>query len=249
MDAHTLLEDIINHGISLRVEADTLVAQPASRLTPEHRHAIRQHKAALIALLATNDSAASAPERKTPTVHQCRDCQHFRRFTYHRHLGYCGAGQIQVAVAGWWDTDPRHCDAWQEAPGEGNAMSASQRRKGANGERELAALLRDHLGMAIERNLQQTSDGGHDLNGPALERFAVEVKRAAEPKLSAWWAQACEQAGGGRVPVLAYRIDRHSWYFVMPLGALHPGFDAGDHGMTATLGLEEFVAVVREGCQ
>lgn len=119
-------------------------------------------------------------------------------------------------------------------------MAASQRIKGKNGERELASLLREHLGdSAISRNLQQSRNGGYDLNGPVLERFAVEVKRAAMPKISTWWAQACEQAAN-RIPVLAYRLDRHDWHFIVPLGALHNGFDAGNYGMTATLGLAEF---------
>lgn len=39
-------------------------------------------------------------------------------------------------------------------------MSAMQRRKGADGERELARLLREHLGADVTRNLLQSRHSG-----------------------------------------------------------------------------------------
>ena len=47
-------------------------------------------------------------------------------------------------------------------------MGAMQRRKGATGERELIALLREHLGEELTRNLDQARDGGADLKGGML---------------------------------------------------------------------------------
>ena len=90
------------------------------------------------------------------------------------------------------------------------------RRKGASGERELAHLLEKHLDVKLVRNLSQSRDGGHDLTG--LDNMAFEVKRTAKSQLSAWWKQAVVQAEDvGRVPVLAYRLDRQSWRFVVAL--------------------------------
>ena len=40
-------------------------------------------------------------------------------------------------------------------------MSASQRRKGQQGEREAAAELTDQLGLIVKRRLGQERDGGH----------------------------------------------------------------------------------------
>ena len=56
-------------------------------------------------------------------------------------------------------------------------MSAMQRTKGAGGERELARLLQEHLGIPVNRNLQQTRQGGADLID--VPGWAIEVKRAA----------------------------------------------------------------------
>lgn len=38
-------------------------------------------------------------------------------------------------------------------------MSASQRNKGAAGEREVCSLIREHLGIKAVRNLMQTREG------------------------------------------------------------------------------------------
>jgi len=56
-------------------------------------------------------------------------------------------------------------------------VSALQRRKGADGERELARLLREALGAGVFRNLDQPRQGGADLLG--IAGWAIEVKRAA----------------------------------------------------------------------
>ena len=61
-------------------------------------------------------------------------------------------------------------------------MAAMQRRKGKAGELELARLLRELLGATVARNLAQTRQGGCDLLG--LDGWAVEVKRAALPRLA-----------------------------------------------------------------
>lgn len=86
-------------------------------------------------------------------------------------------------------------------------MSNSQRKKGKAGELEIARLLRDHLGADITRNLLQARQGGADLLG--VPGWAIEVKRAARPRLSEWWQQTCSQAQAtGQRPALFYRLDR-----------------------------------------
>lgn len=79
-------------------------------------------------------------------------------------------------------------------------MSNSQRRKGAQGERELIGLLRDRLGdlPGLARNLDQARDGGADFT---VAGHAVEVKRAEQFR-AAWIEQAVRQAGDD-VPVVA----------------------------------------------
>nr|WP_320050743.1 hypothetical protein [uncultured Desulfuromonas sp.] len=121
-------------------------------------------------------------------------------------------------------------------------MGAMQRNKGAAGERELAKLLSDELGADITRNLLQTREGGHDLDG--LTGWALEVKRQERLNLTAWWKQTVEQAQRtGQKPVLAYRQSRRPWSFVVRLNDIWPAL-TGDH--TAQLSLDAFCLLFRE---
>lgn len=82
------------------------------------------------------------------------------------------------------------------------------RNKGSQGERELAALLSDHLGFVVKRNLGQARDGGDDLT---VQHFKIEVKRRERLEIDKWSEQveACVQPG--EVPVLAYRRNGQPW--------------------------------------
>lgn len=89
-------------------------------------------------------------------------------------------------------------------------MSASQRRKGAAAEREVLKLLGAEIGVMLERNLQQTRDGGADCI--AVKGWAIEVKRQERLSRPAWWRQARAQAEKlGAEPMLLYRRSRESW--------------------------------------
>ena len=94
-------------------------------------------------------------------------------------------------------------------------MSAMQRRKGQAAERELCKLIRDELGDAVARNLDQTRDGGGDI---ALRHMLIEVKHHAKPSIKSWWQQCVASAkAAGKLPVLAYKINRKGWRVRMPL--------------------------------
>ena len=124
-------------------------------------------------------------------------------------------------------------------------MTAMQRRKGADGERELARLLREHLGADVVRNLMQSRQGGADLLG--LDGWAVEVKRAARPRLAEWWLQTCRQAEAtGQRPALFYRLDRQPWRVVVALRHVAPGFDHAPLDMRIETDVEVFAALARE---
>lgn len=127
-------------------------------------------------------------------------------------------------------------------------MSAMQRNKGAAGERELAKILRDELGVDITRNLVQSREGGADLLGVA--GWAIECKRTASPALRTWWLQACQQADrAGMKPALIYRLDRCEWKVVVAMQNLFPPFEYHPIGLTWTveMSLPAWCAVVREG--
>lgn len=124
-------------------------------------------------------------------------------------------------------------------------MTAMQRRKGADGERELARLLREHLGADVTRNLIQARQGGADLLG--LDGWAIEVKRAVRPRLTEWWLQTCTQAEvTGQRPALFYRLDRQPWRVVVALRHVATGFDHAPLAMRLETDVEVFAALARE---
>jgi len=89
-------------------------------------------------------------------------------------------------------------------------MSAMQRRKGAQAEREVLRLLGEELGQQLQRNLSQTREGGADCI--CVRGYAIEVKRQESLSRPAWWRQACEQAARlGVEPLLLYRRSREQW--------------------------------------
>lgn len=132
-------------------------------------------------------------------------------------------------------------------------MGAMSRTKGASGERELARILSEELGVDVTRNLLQVRQGGHDLDG--VPGWCLEVKRRAkvtEAFKRLWWIQANEQAQRtqGR-PALLYRADRQQWRAVVELFAINPEAmpDSGlpDYDYTADISLPAFCQLVREG--
>ena len=92
---------------------------------------------------------------------------------------------------------------------------AGSRTKGANGEKELFALLSNELGFVVKRELGASRDGGCD--GLDVPGWAIEVKRT-ETFCSSYWEQALYQAAKElRKPVLFWRKSRAKWVaFVEP---------------------------------
>ena len=103
----------------------------------------------------------------------------------------------------------------------------NSRQKGAAGEREVAAILREELELEIHRNWQQqAAEGGADLSG--VPGWAIEIKRGKNIRLNEAWKQAAIQAARVKgKPVLIYRFDRQDWFAMMDLYDLRP--DLKDH--------------------
>ena len=123
-------------------------------------------------------------------------------------------------------------------------MSASQRNKGAAGERELFALLTEQLGVTVTRNLTQTRGGGADaLDVPG---WAIECKRCEAISIASWWNQATRQADQtGRKPILFYRQSRKPWRAVLDLHHIAPGVFTAP-GSLCELALSDACTVIRE---
>ena len=94
-------------------------------------------------------------------------------------------------------------------------MSKSERNKGAEGEREICALIHDHLGIRVNRNLMQSACGGSDIK---LSPYAIEVKRRARiGNIYDWMKQAKAGCSQEERPIVFCRADREQWLAVMPI--------------------------------
>ena len=98
-------------------------------------------------------------------------------------------------------------------------MGASQRRKGAAGERELAGILSEQLGRVVQRNIGQARDGGDDIT---VGKFRVEAKRRKGIAVHEWVDQCVRACGPTDVPVVACRGDGREWLVVMRLADALP---------------------------
>lgn len=97
-------------------------------------------------------------------------------------------------------------------------MSAMQRNKGAAGERELAAELRE-LGFEARRGVQYAGGGGSpdivaDLPGIHIECKRVENKSTGT--IYDWLKQAVRDAAG-KIPVVMHRRNYKPWVVILPL--------------------------------
>lgn len=96
---------------------------------------------------------------------------------------------------------------------------ARSRNKGKRGELEIVHMLRDELGLSVNRNYKQTAQAQHGDIEQLVGGLRIEIKNCkATSNIKAWWQQACcaaDKTGG--VPCLAYKIERKGWRFVVPM--------------------------------
>lgn len=95
-------------------------------------------------------------------------------------------------------------------------MSAKSTRKGANGEREVMSILREH-GYSVERGGTQSYGQRPDLYG--MDHVHLEVKRAEKSKIWEWMLQAQEDSArfGDGWPTVIFRRSRSDWLVCMQL--------------------------------
>lgn len=90
------------------------------------------------------------------------------------------------------------------------------RNKGANGERELANLLRSH-GIEAQRTAPlQAGKDSTDADVLAFDGIFLEVKRRERLEMEAWCKEA-ESVAGERIPVVAWRRNNQPWRVSLPL--------------------------------
>lgn len=94
-------------------------------------------------------------------------------------------------------------------------MGKASRDKGKRGEREAAALLREH-GFDARRGCQY--HGGPDSPDVVAQDLPVhfEIKRTERLSLYPAIEQAAQDAGTGEMPVVFHRQSRKPWLAIMP---------------------------------
>ncbi len=128
----------------------------------------------------------------------------------------------------------------------------NSRAKGKAGERELIGELKrllPELTDALERNLEQTRDGGYDIAG--LDGWAPEVKRYSKilpADIESFWEQTLIQARNDRRrPALFMREDRREWRVRVALCDLSDRYEMIEPttNWTAEISMDAFAALVR----
>lgn len=92
----------------------------------------------------------------------------------------------------------------------------SSARKGADGEREVMAILREH-GYSVERGGTQNFGELPDLYG--LDHVHLEIKRCETTKIWGWMEQSKADAArfGDGWPTVIFRRSRSGWLICMQL--------------------------------
>lgn len=125
-------------------------------------------------------------------------------------------------------------------------MSRLSREKGKRGEREVARIISDLLGVEAKRRVRQ-HDGDSDILG--VFGWSIESKNCKRLELATWWRQACGQTGPDELPALFYKVPHKGWRVRWPLSVLLTEQSAGqwlDPDWTADTTPEAWAAVVRE---
>ena len=89
------------------------------------------------------------------------------------------------------------------------------RNKGANGERQFAALCRNE-GYEVHRTAQHMGKTGGEADVVGLPGIHVEVKRCEKLSLYIAMSQAKRDCKAGNLPIVAHRRNDAEWLIIMP---------------------------------
>ena len=94
-------------------------------------------------------------------------------------------------------------------------IGKNNRLRGQQGEREIAALLTEALGVPVKRLLGQARDGGADI---FTAPYRWEIKRRKAGNICyQWMDEAYASLLPGERPLVAFRSDGKKWMVVMPI--------------------------------
>ena len=126
----------------------------------------------------------------------------------------------------------------------------ASRNKGKRGELEIVHMLRDNLGLNVNRHLKQYQQAQHGDIEQLVGPYLIEVKNCASlSAIKSWWQQACIAADKrDAVPCLAYKVARKGWRFRVPLPQAWASGQQWGRELAYTMDLspDGFFLVVRE---
>ena len=93
-------------------------------------------------------------------------------------------------------------------------MGKAQKSKGARGEREIAAILREH-GYRDAHRGRQYSGGPDSPDVVGIPGIHLEVKRVEKLSLGPAMAQSVGDAAVGEIPAVVHRKSREPWYITL----------------------------------
>lgn len=95
-------------------------------------------------------------------------------------------------------------------------MGGKSTRKGADGEREVASILRE-WGYSVERGGTQSYGARPDIYG--LDGIHLEIKRSENARIWEWMQQSQKDAArfGDGWPTVVFRRNRSEWLICMDL--------------------------------
>jgi len=90
----------------------------------------------------------------------------------------------------------------------------NSKRKGCQGEREFAALCREHGIESAERG-QQFCGGYDSPDVKGIPGYHVEVKRVEKLNINEAMKQSIRDSEGKAIPIVAHRRNREEWLITM----------------------------------
>jgi len=90
----------------------------------------------------------------------------------------------------------------------------NSKRKGCVGEREFAALCREH-GIESAQRGQQFKGGYESPDVKGIDGYHIEVKRVERLNISEAMKQSIRDSEGKATPIVAHRRNREEWFITM----------------------------------
>ena len=95
-------------------------------------------------------------------------------------------------------------------------MPINSQKKGKNGEREFAKIVKELFDIDMQRNLQSRDGGKNNPDLEGMEGFHWEIKREERFRIRDAQKQALADCAG-QIPAIGHRYNNDEWWVMTPL--------------------------------